>query len=299
MTSGNFRSIPISSITIPPDRQRKEFTGIEELAGSIKVNGLIHPIVTTPQHVLVTGQRRLIACTSLGWTHISAQLTTDLDPITLMIIELEENIKRVDLTWQEQTIAVQNYHKLMKVQHPTWSQTDTANALNISQPNIHRYLAVASEIEKGNKAVVEAPRFSVARGITARKASREEAKDLETIRSFAPITKEKVEDHAIICADFQKWAHTYSGQKFNFIHCDFPYGINAEGKQGFSGAAYGTFDDTRENLQSLLLAFARNLDNFCSPSAHLMFWFSMKYYQELLTFFEQETDFKMQYIPLI
>ena len=48
-----------------------------------------------------------------------------------------------------------------------------------------------------------------------------------------------------------------------------------------------------------LQSFARNLDNFCSPSAHLMFWFSMKNYQELLTFFKEETDFAMQYIPLI
>jgi ParB/RepB/Spo0J family partition protein len=299
MTSGQFRSLSISSITIPAERQRKDFNAIDELAGSIRANGLINPIVVTPQGVLVAGQRRLMACKQLGWTHISVQLTTDLEPLALHIIELEENVKRVDLTWQEQTLAVQQYHKLMRGLHTNWTQTDTANALNISQPNIHRFLAVAQEIEQGNKSVAEAPRFSVARGITERKASREGTQELSNIRSFAPIAAEKTNNDAIQLTDFLEWAPLYSGPKFNFIHCDFPYGINAEGKQGFSGDAYGTYDDTRENFLSLLHVFARNLENFCSPSAHIMFWFSMKNYQELLTFFKEETDFVIQYIPLV
>ena len=32
----------------------------------------------------------------------------------------------------------------------------------------------------------------------------------------------------IITADFTEWAPTYTGQKFAFIHCDFPYGINTD-----------------------------------------------------------------------
>lgn len=297
MTSGQFRSLPISSITIPAERQRKEFSLIEELSASIQANGLINPIVVTPCGVLVAGQRRLMACSALGWTHISVQLTTDLDPLTLHIIELEENIKRVDLTWQEQTLAVQAYHKLMKQLHSNWTQDATANALSISQPHIHRFLAIANEIESGNKAVIEAPRLSVARGITERKASRQGAQELDNVRNFKPLLQER--DDAILQTDFIHWSAIYTGQKFNFIHCDFPYGIDAQGNQGFSGAAYGTFNDTRANYLALLTAFAKNFDNFCSPSAHLMFWFSMKNYQELLTFFAEQTDFTIQYIPLI
>jgi hypothetical protein len=35
----------------------------------------------------------------------------------------------------------------------------------------------------------------------------------------------------IITADFTEWAPTYTGPKFNFIHCDFPYGINTDKRQ--------------------------------------------------------------------
>lgn len=299
MTSGHFRSTPISSITIPPDRQRRELTAIDELAASIAQNGLINPIVITPQDILVAGHRRLTACTQLGWTHIPAQLTSDLDPIALQIIELEENVKRVDLPWQDQTSAVRKYHRLMLQTKPDWTQYDTATALSIPQPHVSRLLAVADEIQKGNEAVITAPKYSVAYGITNRKASREADVALSSVQKSIWEPAPETSNDSIECADFTTWVNTYRGPKFNFIHCDFPYGVGAGTFDQSSFRAHGTYDDSRENYQKLLQTFSRSLDIFCSPSAHLMFWFSMKNYQELLDFFEAETDFKMQYIPLV
>ena len=100
MTSGNFRSVSLDSIVVDrANRQRRELFNIEELADSIHRNGLIHPIVVTPEHVLVAGERRYTAMKSLGWTSVPVQFTTDLSELELGIIELEENIKRDNISW--------------------------------------------------------------------------------------------------------------------------------------------------------------------------------------------------------
>jgi ParB/RepB/Spo0J family partition protein len=83
------------------------------LADSIKRLGLIHPIVVKREtNELVAGERRLEACRGLGWTHINCQFLDELDPLIAHAIELEENIKREALTWQDEAKAVAEYHAL-------------------------------------------------------------------------------------------------------------------------------------------------------------------------------------------
>ena len=117
MTSGNFASKSVESIMLEP-RQRTTLTGIDELADSIRRNGLINPIVVTLDGVLVAGERRLAAVRSLGWTDISVQYAEDLDPLALQLIELEENTKRTDLDWKDQCNAVARYHELRSSTNP-------------------------------------------------------------------------------------------------------------------------------------------------------------------------------------
>src|SRR5438105_1061434 len=102
MTSGEFHSILTESIIVNRDeRQRHELGRLEELADSIRRLGLIHPIVVSRDLVLVAGERRLAACKILGWTSIAAQYTDELSEDELKAIELEENIKRLNISWQE------------------------------------------------------------------------------------------------------------------------------------------------------------------------------------------------------
>src|SRR5215469_10965595 len=98
MTPGNFHSVRIESITIPRgDRQRRAIGSIIELADSVRRLGLIHPIVITRSGALVAGERRLAACKSLGHDFINCQYVDEVDDYTLKAIELEENIKRLNI----------------------------------------------------------------------------------------------------------------------------------------------------------------------------------------------------------
>jgi ParB/RepB/Spo0J family partition protein len=96
----------------------------------------------------------------------------------------------------------------------------------------------------------------------------------------------------IINANFLEWAPKYSGPRFNFLHCDFPYGINFNaGSQGGRNDWSG-YDDSPDVYWTLLQCLADNVERLLLPSSHIVFWFSMDLYRETLDFFEQK-------IPLI
>lgn len=292
MTSGEFHSIPLDSITVNREaRQRRELTGIAELADSINALGLINPVVVTRDLVLVAGERRLEACRTLGWTAITAQYVDEVPLAILHRLELEENTRRVDLTWQDRTRAIEAYHELRRSEDPNWSQEATAQALNLSDGSVADNLSIAREL-KTNPQIAKADKFSVARNMTKRAVERR----LETITS--PTTTE-ISD-VVLNVSFLEWAPTYSGSPFNLIHCDFPYGINADHiQQGYQALEHGGYADSPDVYFNLLQCFADNLDRFCAPSAHLVFWFSMKYYAETLKFFAEHTDFVINPTPLI
>ena len=82
-------------------------------------------------------------------------------------------------------------------------------------------------------------------------------------------------------ADFNLWAASYSGPKFTFIHCDFPYGIDYT-NYGNSIAQTGPnlYTTDTSDYRTLLDSFCTHLDRFASYSAHVIFWFSMTHYEE-------------------
>jgi ParB/RepB/Spo0J family partition protein len=83
---------PIDSIRVGK-RHRKDIGDIASLAASMAELGLLHPIVVTPDGLLICGERRLRAAESLGWTHIPVTVV-DLDAVVRG--EFAENAHRKD-----------------------------------------------------------------------------------------------------------------------------------------------------------------------------------------------------------
>lgn len=91
---------PISSIQVG-DRRREDLGDIQGLADSIQRYGLLHPIVIDDAGNLVAGGRRLRACQQLGWDSVPVRQLGTLTETELREIELEENLRRKDLTDHE------------------------------------------------------------------------------------------------------------------------------------------------------------------------------------------------------
>ena len=96
-------TLPVRAIAPNPFQPRAAFvaTELEELAASIKVNGLLQAIVvrrsvTGRTFELVAGERRLRAVKQLGWREIPAQIR-DVDDEALLVLALVENLQRQDL----------------------------------------------------------------------------------------------------------------------------------------------------------------------------------------------------------
>jgi ParB/RepB/Spo0J family partition protein len=266
MTSGTFHPILISSITINRgERQRKALDQdhIDRLSASIRTIGLIHPIVVDRDHVLIAGECRTLACRQLGWTHISAQYTDELTPVERALIELEENVRRSDLTWQEKTLAVEEYHRLQKATNPTWRDEDTAKVINESRSTVTRHLEVAREIAS-----------PVVRNAATFKAAQERAKEIARRRddSLVCISAPRTDTH-ILTESFLTWSSTPQ-PLFNALHIDFPYGIASHD----SGKNPARYYDSADVYNRLFEALTTNLDNFCAPDAHILFWFSASAY---------------------
>ena len=299
MTSGNFAIIPLDSIIVNRDeRQRRVLSGIEELAASIAARGLINPLTVDRNHVLIAGERRYTACRSLGLTEVSVQYVEDLSDFDRKMIELEENVKRVDLDWKDYVTTVAELHKLNQTVKPDWSMDETAQIIGMSKSTVSNALLVSRNLE--HELVKNADKLSVAVNAASRYEERKATSAKHYIEEIiadvlpkqpavagAPPAPLYIPPKAeIINGNFVDFVNEYTGEPFNFLHCDFPYGVNTGDKSGQSAAkVLGSYEDSAEIYFNLLGVLGRGT-NIVSNSAHLVFWFSMDYYSVTRTALE-------------
>jgi ParB family chromosome partitioning protein len=94
-------SIDCAQVVSNPHQPRREFNdrSLQDLAASLKTNGLIQPIVVRPVangYELIAGERRLRAARLAGLTAIPA-IVKEVDGLTQAQLALVENIQREDL----------------------------------------------------------------------------------------------------------------------------------------------------------------------------------------------------------
>ena len=117
--------LKLNDITIPPERMRKlRPEVINELAESIKQQGLLQPIVARPKpkggkgYVLIAGRHRLEAVRQLGLGCIMATVLDRLTANEAELAEIDENLVRAELTPIERDLHVARRKQLYERQHP-------------------------------------------------------------------------------------------------------------------------------------------------------------------------------------
>ena len=130
-------------------RQRREIelSKLALLRQSILARGLLHPPIVSfgldRKYHLVAGERRLRALDAIsdakeffmcdGETFLPGEIPvtrlTDLSPADLFDAELEENILREDLDWQDRIRAIAASHEMRKAERPEQTLTDTAREI--------------------------------------------------------------------------------------------------------------------------------------------------------------------------
>ncbi|MFN2363792.1 MAG: ParB/RepB/Spo0J family partition protein [Halarsenatibacteraceae bacterium] len=147
--AAGFKNVDLDKIEANPYQPREEFNESElsELAESIKANGVIQPIILTPNdegYYLVAGERRWRAARLAGLEEIPS-IIQDMAPEKMMELALIENIHREDLNPLEESRA---YQKLLDEFNLT--QAELADRLGKSRSSITnslRLLKVAEELQ--------------------------------------------------------------------------------------------------------------------------------------------------------
>jgi ParB-like chromosome segregation protein Spo0J len=140
--------ILLSDIKIAP-RQRRDFGDIGELAESMQLIGQIHNIGVNEDNVLIWGYRRYLAAKQLGWTEIEATRREGLSVVDEQEIELEEDIRRKNRSWQEECLAVAKLFRLKgaraRKQGETWSVRDMSRYTGLNKNLVADYVYTISD----------------------------------------------------------------------------------------------------------------------------------------------------------
>ena len=331
------RLVSVESIVVEARQRKRGLTpeSVADLAASIEQNtpimpdtlGLINPIVVRAGNVLVAGERRLRAFQLLKRLLIPVLDQEHLSVDDAAIIELEENVKRLDVTWQERCYAAADIHRRLESKDPEWNQGKTAERLGVTTQSISRYLALAEAMGR-DPSISEIASLSTAFAVLQRQQDRRfddmltgiqesivPAKPavnptpaaLQTLMGVVPLPEEEPEpapEPSILLGDFLSWSALYSGPKFNFIHCDFPYGAGADktSSQINAGGDLPKYEDSREIFWELCQGLLDCFSNVVAPSAHIMLWLQTEAIYEAHDFFSgysNSLDLRVFRIPLV
>ncbi len=314
--------IPAVDIIIRTNRQRRQFdqAKILELAGSIADSGLLHPIVVRKadgEYTLVAGERRLKALEHLWFLgsevhcgksiipegSVPAVFLGEISDLEAEEAELEENIKREDLSWQERADATARLDSLRARQaelegKEAPSITDITRELNpdISPETPVAEFASTQAATRQDIILGRALQKPDLAKVIEKAASRKEAIKLlkrheETQRSAA--------HSAVVGANYSTSLHCLRQgdcipvmselpeASFDVILTDPPYGIGADDFSDSVGKAAGShfYDDSYESWRELVKHLPDSLSRVAKAAAHAYVFCDVTRFNELATQF--------------
>lgn len=177
MTKSKAETLPpiimlsLDGIKVPEDRQRANAKADTQLINSIERIGLMNPIIVHSDMTLVAGERRLDAFRQLSKEQIPARIFEDLPPSARFEAELQENLARKQLTWQEEVQAIGRYHEMRVAAFPGWTAMGTAEALGFSS-NSHVGKILAVYEQRNDETVTACPTLQGAFNLISARADR-------------------------------------------------------------------------------------------------------------------------------
>lgn len=291
--------LKISDITILPGRQRREFDPIKMVAlqGSITKIGLQNPIVVRKEGekwILVSGERRLRAikdCNEFNEPvrhgletippgYIPTTDFGDLPPLLAKKCELEENIRRENLSWQEETAAFAEI-AAVESEMAELDGRSTPTAADLADEYLapkrsgvgksdgpaeaSRRLVLARNLD--DPEVASAKTANDAYGILKRKA--DAARHAELARVVGPSLSSA--SHTLLHGDAIAEMEKMAAESYDVVLSDPPYGMDAQDFGDAGGrltAQTHEYEDSYSSWQSLMQRFTHHSYRVAKAEAH-------------------------------
>jgi ParB family transcriptional regulator, chromosome partitioning protein len=147
-----YTTLPIASINRNPRQPRSQMNQeeLEELAASIRKNGILQPLIVSPtdeqgKYTLIAGERRLLAAGMAGLDSVPA-LVREASEKEQLQLALIENVQRADLTPLEAAEAYRQLAEDFKLSHEQIS--DQVGKSRVSITNTLRLLKLPEDVRK-------------------------------------------------------------------------------------------------------------------------------------------------------
>lgn len=329
------RLVPLPSIKVPANRQRQEFdeTALQELVTSISESayGLQHPLVVRQDSesdgfLLVAGERRLRALTDIialgvGYRFAGEVITEALVPVTNLgelspvdayEAELEENIRRSDLTLIERAQATAALFDLRAQQaardgHSLPAASDIAKEIfSIPDSKPKGEYGQATETVRNHLIIARHAKDSdVAKAASVKEAvkiikKKEEAKRVAHMAEFVGTTYSS-DNIRVLNESSEGWMRNAEAELFDVILTDPPYGMGAhefgDSGKGVSANAH-FYDDSRESWLKLMEWFAPESYRITKPNAHMYTFCDIDHFPEMREMF-RAAGWNVHRTPLI
>src|SRR3990172_862427 len=239
------------------ERRRKDYGDVEQLAKEIKDQGLIQPIcimvLAEPQgqyrYKLLAGGRRMAACRLLKWEEIQANVYPFIEDERFQrLIELKENIARLDLSWQERAALTRDIHQNFidlegrrfpgQKEGKGWTIADTAQFMGMAEGTVKQELVLAAALEERPEIATNPNRSTAVKKIVK---GAQHALEAERIARLQKATKKSSLDelreslcNAYRIGDSLEAMRSMAEGSIDHVMIDPPYGIDLKFKMDMS-----------------------------------------------------------------
>lgn len=300
-------TIAIDSIVILENRQRREFeaSALQELADSIEKGQQLQPIVLRrigKDLVLVAGERRMRALRQIyelggkakfqgQWMplgHIGYSEIGELSELEAEEAELEENLCRKDLTWQEHAEATRRIHMLRTAQKAAVGEVHTIKDTAVEvygksdggriDNTVRQEIILANNLDKPEVAKAKTATEALKVIKKLEEGERNKALAMEVGERFSANL------HELYQADCIEWMRKYTGPKYDVMLTDPPYGINAQDFGDAAGKLSNidhTYDDSYENWQQMMPEWCELAYKHAKDQAHAYVFCDIERFAEL------------------
>ena len=274
--------VKVEDVKIRAPRQRQELGDLEGLAESILRSGLLNPIILNRNNELIAGERRLEAHKMNCWLTIEARYRDELDELALEELELEENIQRKQLTWQEENAAIARIHKIRQSRDPNWGQRQTAEL--ISKPgqspmDLQKNVSQALSLDQMMKMFPElAGAKSKAQALNMAKAKAKSITRAVDVSQRPEIYREVQEK--IWLGDSVELIKQIENEAFDAVITDPPFGINYDAHVAGTVGEENAYKDDAQKYERILTMLP-DVYRVLKKDSWLIWFFGMTWYQRV------------------
>lgn len=317
--------LKIDKIKVNPDRQRKSMSqgGLDALAVSMAKHGQLHPLIVVREpdesgcncgkpntgssnphdnscdgtyYQLVSGERRLNAAKINNWVRIEVTEKPNANKLQLEEIELDENLCRENLSWQEEVAAKK---RVWEVRAELYGETveEVAAHVGASRGGFWEDASLASAIE-------------IVPELANSKNKTQAMNKLRLLKRRAALTELSSRDSVVASGstDYSgrvKLGDCVAGLKevgdevISLVLTDPPYGIDLDKGETKKGSAHPTiYADDHYDIMEVVELAAKEAFRVLKPDSHAYFWFDIKAYQRVFEFLSS-LGFKVDPVPLL